>query len=1032
MSIFDGFIDKIRSGLKDDIQDLMKADADSLPEKPQELNSHNESVAPKAILSDPYFEQATQHFIQKTKMSRISNKTLKDVSLRDWLVSAIIQGRVDTMLRFSRPEHKRFEMGFRVVKRDVNAHYSEEDNEICRQLEDFLYHCGRTKDVIPGQEMLFGEFLKLTLRDAMTFGHVAIEKVLNRKGALHHFRPVPAESTYRINQMTSREIVEREVEASRRHYMERLKRLTNDPGAMANPADRELAYFKYVQMSYDNRVLAAFGDEDMIFKLFNAQNFPDSQGYCYVPDTAYVTMADGSLKLIEDLTVGDIVFTHDGTIKPVTEKKMRNLDNQEVCLIYPNGMIAHEITPEHPMLVLNKKNRRSWEHSGKVLEPQWIPAKDIKKGDYLVIPKLFFAEDFTTIDMAKYGDLLDDGTVTANKSQNCPQQHVNRYIEVDGDLGWLLGLYLGDGCSMQKGCTVRFDLGIHETDLVDKLTKVLKQKFNLNVTVRSEPERNYTGVFVGCSVFSRMLADLCPGNTYSKSINECLLRSPKSCRWGIIGGHIDSDGTVYSSGDSAASSKSHNLISSLAILTNSLGYLAKIKKYSHRSGYATDDNHKPSYRIQYPRCFVRATISSNKANKVSGDSYKKHYRECENNFYVSISKVSTKLYTGPVYNIEVEDNHSYLANQVVSHNCYGPLELAIINITNHLNVESYNANFFTHGFAARGLLHLKGTVTQSQLTGFRRQFYNSISGTQHAWRTPIIAGLDDVQWIQMSGSAKEMEYINFNHHLMRTICTQFQIDPVELGLDFLTNPSGRSASQQANNEYKINYSRERGLYPILMFFEDLVNCDILPALDKKLASEYMFKFIGYSDETPQTNVALLQAEMTVHRSMNDLLREAKKEPINHPVGDMPLNAQFWGLAEKNMTRGEIRATFFGDKEAIGKPELAYIPADPGFIAWNQLVMTRDRMKKQDKQQAEAIKQQQEQQDKENQLNEAQHSRDQEKHNAEMTEVKSRHAHAAVTGGQSLYDTAKEVGAASKPLEVGGQKIANPINTMDEK
>lgn len=643
MSIFDGFVDKIRAGLKDDIQDLMKADADSLPEKPQELNSHNESVAPKAILSDPYFEQATQHFIQKTKMSRISNRTLKDVSLRDWLVSAIIQGRVDTMLRFSRPEHKRFEMGFRVVKRDVNAHYSEEDNEICRQLEDFLYHCGRTKDVIPGQEMLFGEFLKLTLRDAMTFGHVAIEKVLNRKGALHHFRPVPAESTYRINQMTSREIVEREVEASRRHYMERLKRLTNDPGAMANPTDRELAYFKYVQMSYDNRVLAAFGDEDMIFKLFNAQNFPDSQGYCY-----------------------------------------------------------------------------------------------------------------------------------------------------------------------------------------------------------------------------------------------------------------------------------------------------------------------------------------------------------------------------------------------------GPLELAIINITNHLNVENYNANFFTHGFAARGLLHLKGTVTQSQLTGFRRQFYNSISGTQHAWRTPIIAGLDDVQWIQMSGSAKEMEYINFNHHLMRTICTQFQIDPVELGLDFLTSPSGRSASQQVNNEYKINYSRERGLYPILMFFEDLVNCDILPALDKKLASEYMFKFTGYSDETPQTNVALLQAEMTVHRSMNDLLREAKKEPINHPVGDLPLNAQFWGLAEKNMTRGEIRSLFFGDKEAIGKPELAYIPADPAFIGWSQLIMTRDRMKKQDKQQAEAIKQQQEQQDKENQLNEAQHSRDQEKHDADMTEVKSRHAYAAVTGGQSLHDTAKEVGAASKPLEVGGQKIANPINTMDEK
>lgn len=640
MSILDNIIDKIRSSLKEDIQQLIKAEADSLPEKPQELTEHQQAVGEKAILSDPYFEHATQHFITKTKMSRISNKTLKDVSLRDWLVSAIIQGRLDTLLRFSRPEHRRFEMGFQFVKRNANEAYTDEDNENCRALEDFIYHCGRTEKILPGREMLFGEFLKLTLRDAMTFGHVAIEKVLTRKGSLHHFRPTPGESTYRINQMTSREIVEREVEASRRHYMERLKRLTNDPAAFTEQAQRDIAYYKYVQMSYDNRVLAAFGDEDMIFKLFNPQNFPDSQGYCY-----------------------------------------------------------------------------------------------------------------------------------------------------------------------------------------------------------------------------------------------------------------------------------------------------------------------------------------------------------------------------------------------------GPLELAIINITNHLNVENYNANFFTHGFAARGLLHLKGTVTQSQLAAFRRQFYNSIAGVQHAWRTPIISGLDDVQWIQMSGSAREMEYINFNHHLMRTICTQFQIDPVELGLDFLTSPSGRSAAQQANNEYKINYSRERGLYPILMFYEDLINCDLIPALDKDLAAKYVFKFTGYTDETPQTNVALLQAEMTVHRSMNDLLREAKKEPIDHPIADLPLNQAFWAVVEKNMTRGEIRNLFLGDKEALGKPELAYIPADPAFLAWQQLIMTRDRMKKQDKMQAEAMKQQQDQQEKENKLAQDQHNREQEQHDAEMAETKSRHAHAAVQGAQTVQDVAKEVGAASKPLDVGGTPTANPINTL---
>ena len=249
-------------------------------------------------------------------------------------------------------------------------------------------------------------------------------------------------------------------------------------------------------------------------------------------------------------------------------------------------------------------------------------------------------------------------------------------------------------------------------------------------------------------------------------------------------------------------------------------------------------------------------------------------------------------------------------------------------ITNHLNSETYNSNFFTHGYAARGILHLKGTVTQSQLTAFRRQFYNTISGVQHAWRTPIVAGLDDVAWVPMTGNARDMEYINYNQHLMRAICTQFQIDPIELGMDFLTSPTGRSqAAGQQGNQQKIEYSRERGLYPILMFVEDFINHDILPVIDKDLAKKYTFKFEGYTDETPQTEIALLQSQMTVNKTMNDLLDAARKDRFDHPIAELPLNEAFWGLVEKNLTKGEIREFFFGDKGASKRKELQYFPAE---------------------------------------------------------------------------------------------------------
>lgn len=646
MGFFDDLTKNIKDALTGDIEEMLKADGNDVLDKPQELSSNEGSIGQKAIITDPFFDQVHQHFIFRNKLSRISNKTLKDTSVRDWLVSTIIQARCDTMLRFARPQHKNLDMGYKIQKKDKHAQVTSAEKQTIADLEDFILHCGRKDKVPPGEEMLFGEFLKLCCRDALTYGHVATEKVLTRRGSLHRFRPLPAESMYLINPKTNKEIIAREIAMARVTFKAKQNIFGgNNPEAVQEFNEPEIDYYKYVQMSYDNRVLAAFGDEDCIWKLFNPQNFSDSMGYCY-----------------------------------------------------------------------------------------------------------------------------------------------------------------------------------------------------------------------------------------------------------------------------------------------------------------------------------------------------------------------------------------------------SPLELAIINITNHLNVENYNANFFTHGYAARGILHLKGTVTQAQLTAFRRQFYNTISGVQNAWRTPIIAGLDEVQWVGLSGSAKEMEYLNYNNHLMRSLCSQFQIDPIELGLDYLISSSSRSGGQQqANNEYKINYSRERGLIPILMMFEDMINCSVIPAIDKELAKHYEFKFTGYDEDSPQTQVAQLQAEMTVHSTMNDLLRAAGKETMRHEIADLPLNQTFWMLVEKHMTKGEIRSQFFGDKSAEDKRELAYFPADSMFMSWQQLLLTMDRSKAQDKMQAEQMKAQQEAQDKQGQLEEQQHGREQEAHDATMDQVKARQAHAAVAH-ESLKDSAKTFGAGSKALAgPDGGVMANPINsdTADE-
>lgn len=642
MGLFDNWL---KDGVKKELDELNKiADPDAVPEKRDTMpDDASEEIGRKAILTDPFYSQQSQQTLFKFRLSRLSNKTLKDVSLRDWLVSAIIQNRVDLLLRFSRPQTKKFDMGFRIVKRDITESNTKEEISEIENLQAFIYNCGRLDNTPDDDKMLFGEFLKMTVRDALTFGNISTEKILTRRGALHRFRPIPAESVYHVNESAPKKQIEEHIKSVKHTYE---PQGDNDPRKDYKVVDRDLDYYKYVQVSYDNRPLAVFGDEDMIFRLFNPQNFADGQGYCY-----------------------------------------------------------------------------------------------------------------------------------------------------------------------------------------------------------------------------------------------------------------------------------------------------------------------------------------------------------------------------------------------------SPLEMAILNITHHMNTEQYNANFFTHGQAAKGVLHLKGTVTQTQMTGFRRQFYNLINGSQNAWRTPIIAGLDDVQWVPMAGGSKDMEYLNYNQHLMRAVCTQFQIDPIELGLDILAG--GKNTGGQDGNASQIEFSREKGLYPILMFVEDLVNRDIIPAIDKEYAKKYKFQFEGYTDETPQTEVALLQAEMTVNKTMNDLLMAARKEKIKHPVGDLPMNQAFWELAEKNMTRGEIRETFFGDKGASKKKELQYLPADPAFLNWQQMLFQIEQTKQQANQldqeaqaQQEQAQVEQEAADHQRELDEASHSREQEKHDAEMNQLKGQSALNAVKHGKSIKDIAKATGNTGG-ANIHGVNVSNPLNKSED-
>lgn len=118
-----------------------------------------------------------------------------------------------------------------------------------------------------------------------------------------------------------------------------------------------------------------------------------------LPAGELITTADGDLRPIESIRVGDFVTGHDGRPHRVTAVQVRDLDGELFTFTPMSPANAFSVTAEHPLLAIPRdevrvmrKERNGWKaevNSTKLrsAEPRWIAAKDVAEGDFLIYPK---------------------------------------------------------------------------------------------------------------------------------------------------------------------------------------------------------------------------------------------------------------------------------------------------------------------------------------------------------------------------------------------------------------------------------------------------------------------------------------------------------------------------------------------------------------------------------------------------------------------------------------------------------------------
>jgi len=100
---------------------------------------------------------------------------------------------------------------------------------------------------------------------------------------------------------------------------------------------------------------------------------------------------------------------------------------------------------------------------------------------------------------------------------------------------------------------------------------------------------------------------------------------------------------------------------------------------------------------------------------------------------------------------------------------YGLSELMICirEFMAHENTEIFNDRFFSHGGTTRGILNIKQSSDSSQpqsrqaMDDFKRMWNVSLQGINGSWQLPVISAPDDIQYIDLTPQARDMEKRQF-------------------------------------------------------------------------------------------------------------------------------------------------------------------------------------------------------------------------------------------------------------------------------
>lgn len=235
----------------------------------------------------------------------------------------------------------------------------------------------------------------------------------------------------------------------------------------------------------------------------------------------------------------------------------------------------------------------------------------------------------------------------------------------------------------------------------------------------------------------------------------------------------------------------------------------------------------------------------------------------------------------------------------VFRNGYGcsELETLIEVVTWILWGMQYNGNFFKQGSQPKGFINVKNSnIDQGTLNEFRQDWKQTMSTVYNAHKIPVIQGID-LEWIDLQQSNKDMEFTEWIKFLFVVTCAVYRIDPSELGFQF--QDATRVFGQDGQKE-RLDHSQKKGLFPLLIFFQNIINRYVISEIDDRF--EFVFTGVDIKDESAQIEIDKKKLDAGVV-SLEDMFRKYSGRELD-PEKDTILNSIYQTAQSNKMMGGE--------------------------------------------------------------------------------------------------------------------------------